>query len=361
MPPARPHRKVGCLPLVLHRKVGCLPLVLPLVCQPKSALVVSKPISEGKYAGQSFVFHMARAVRGGDAWRIHEVSLVRPADLKAQIEAFRAKPVDRPAGPRGFGPTFERVLSRDDTHTESLDLGTNRVIRVPKGLGTNRDITQAPLKWTAVRGIDISLRHNSNRESELTGLSGIFAGTRRVESSFWDASHPDEVHKLLGTDRKFGSWQTPEGEYPMTYLFETMGHPTGTPRQGVLQLLAVDREKQRVTVRYKLVGDPAGDKAADELETPVPVTESTGETFSKSADDAHFKSLPAAKMPLGSSMDGRATVDTAKLQDVRTLSDLRQCKELKVDTTPWRVRIGLGDGGAEAGPWKIVYCLQVTT
>jgi len=54
--------------------------------------------------------------------------------------------------------------------------------------------------------------------------------------------------------------------------------------------------------------------------------------------------------------DGVAT-DILTLSDVRTLADLTQCKELKVDDTPWRVRIGLGDGGDEAGPWKLVYCL----
>jgi len=55
-----------------------------------------------------------------------------------------------------------------------------------------------------------------------------------------------------------------------------------------------------------------------------------------------------------------ARSDAAKvstLQNVRTLADLKRCEELKVDDTPWRVRIGLGDGGAEAGPWKLVYCL----
>lgn len=56
-------------------------------------------------------------------------------------------------------------------------------------------------------------------------------------------------------------------------------------------------------------------------------------------------------------MDGRATVDTATLQDVRTLADLRQCRELRVDATPWRVQIGLADSGSDAGPWKLVYCL----
>jgi len=40
---------------------------------------------------------------------------------------------------------------------------------------------------------------------------------------------------------------------------------------------------------------------------------------------------------------------------------LRRCKELKVDDTPWRVRIGLGDSGAETGPWKLVYCLASYT
>ena len=53
----------------------------------------------------------------------------------------------------------------------------------------------------------------------------------------------------------------------------------------------------------------------------------------------------------------KETAEVSTLQDVRTLADLRQCKEFKVDDTPWRVRIGLGDGGDEAGPWKLVYCL----
>jgi beta-lactamase regulating signal transducer with metallopeptidase domain len=53
---------------------------------------------------------------------------------------------------------------------------------------------------------------------------------------------------------------------------------------------------------------------------------------------------------------GGAT-DASTLQDVRTLADLRQCRKLKVDDTPWRVRFGLADGGPEAGPWKLVYCL----
>ncbi len=42
--------------------------------------------------------------------------------------------------------------------------------------------------------------------------------------------------------------------------------------------------------------------------------------------------------------------DVSTLQDVRTLAELRRCKEFKVDGTRWRARIGLEDSGAEAGP-----------
>ncbi len=71
---------------------------------------------------------------------------------------------------------------------------------------------------------------------------------------------------------------------------------------------------------------------------------------------ASAKEVPAGETRTGRAVDGDAA-DVSALQNVRTLADLKRCEELKVDATPWRVRVGLGDGGAEAGPWKLVYCL----
>ena len=45
-----------------------------------------------------------------------------------------------------------------------------------------------------------------------------------------------------------------------------------------------------------------------------------------------------------------------KIADVTTLEELQKVKPIKLENG-WEVRLGLGEGGAEAGPWKLLYCL----
>ncbi len=45
-----------------------------------------------------------------------------------------------------------------------------------------------------------------------------------------------------------------------------------------------------------------------------------------------------------------------RIADVRSLDDLRGLKGVSVDKS-WEIRVGLGDGGNDSGPWTLVYCL----
>jgi len=44
------------------------------------------------------------------------------------------------------------------------------------------------------------------------------------------------------------------------------------------------------------------------------------------------------------------------IADVETLQELQSVEPIHVDKR-WAVRVGLADGGADAGPWKLLYCL----
>jgi len=48
-----------------------------------------------------------------------------------------------------------------------------------------------------------------------------------------------------------------------------------------------------------------------------------------------------------------------QIATVRTLEELRQATPHRL-TNGWAVRLGLGEPGAEAGPWKLLYCPGMT-
>ena len=223
---------------------------------PNVAIVISKPLDEGRYAGQSFIFHLIHATLLGPEWRITEVSLVRPEEIVAQLEAFRAKPVDQPVNARGFGPMLERTVQRTSKYTTALDLDANRLIRVPNDFDTNRNVTQDPIKWLVVRGIDVIPQCNPNRQAELSGLGGMLQKVRQVENKLWDEADAAQVRKQLAASKREMGMQlrASDGSYPVTYVFETFPQPTGESRQGILQVLAVDQNEQAVKLRYQLVG-----------------------------------------------------------------------------------------------------------
>ena len=172
--------------------------------------------------------------------------------------------MNRPVGPRGFGPVVERTLRRSSSHTTALNLDANRVIRVPNDFDTNREVTKDPIKWIAVRGIDVMPRRNPNRDTELSGLGGMFQKVRQVENNRWHESDAAQVHKLLAqAKRGMGmTLRAPDGSYPVTYVFETLPHPNGESRQGILQILVIDQNEQAVTLHYKLVGEATKAKEA---------------------------------------------------------------------------------------------------
>ncbi len=51
-----------------------------------------------------------------------------------------------------------------------------------------------------------------------------------------------------------------------------------------------------------------------------------------------------------------AAADVPEIVIVRSVEELRQAELHRLDNG-WEVRLGLADGGAEAGPWKLLYCL----
>ncbi len=224
--------------------------------RPNVAIVISKPLDEGRSAGQSFIFHLIRATHLGPDWRMTEVSLVRPEEIAAQLEAFHAKPVDRPVNACGFGPMLERTMQRTSKHTTALDLDADRLLRVPNDFDTNRNVTQDPIKWIVVRGIDVMPQCNPNRQAELSGLGGMLQKVRQVENKLWNESDAAQVRKLLATCKQGMGMQlrASDGSYPVTYVFETFPQPTGESRQGILQILAIDQNEQAIKVRYQLVG-----------------------------------------------------------------------------------------------------------
>ena len=96
-----------------------------------------------------------------------------------------------------------------------------------------------------------------------------------------------------------------------------------------LWLLAESRSGDQVMLtndEVKVNGQPA-----------IPMPQDGASAWGKPADDTQTDRT----------VDGDVAADVSMLQDIQTLADLRRCEELKVDDTPWRVRVGLGDGGAD--------------
>ena len=213
------------------------------------ALVTTTSLIDDRYKGRSFVFHLASDWNKNKKWQIAEVSLVNGEDLADQLEAFNSPIVNQPIGSRGFGPVIERTLTMTDSHTETLDLDTNRLIRVPSDFDKNREVTQDPIKWLAVRGVDLGL----HRDSDQVELRGIFLPrVRRVENDAWVTLTADRIEELL-PDKQPGMPPSArlnvEDSLPVTYVFETSTEPTGTSRRGILQILGVRSTDRRLALQ----------------------------------------------------------------------------------------------------------------
>lgn len=220
------------------------------------ALVTTEALESGRYAGQVFIFHLKSDAKRADKWRIHEVSLLARNGLAAQLEAFNSPPVTQPVDRLGFGPTIERTLRSTESYTEALDLDTNRVIRVPHDLGINRQVTQDPIKWIAVRGADLGPRPSRSGGSELHGI--FLQQVYRVGNEAWGEWNAAKVREGLPAVRSPVASSRLEGEEssrPLTYVFETSPEPTGVAQQGILQLLDAEPTTQAVKLRYKLIGE----------------------------------------------------------------------------------------------------------
>ena len=229
-----------------------------------NALVVSNSIESGQHSGQSFLFHLVRNGHQNPQWKIHEVSMVGLKELVAQLGAFHDKPSNRPVDLRGFGPIIERTLERTRMHTTALNLDTNRLIHVPNDFDTNRNVTQDPIKWLAVRGIDLMPQENPNRGGKWAGVGGMFRHAVQVENTSWKTSDAPQVRERLTAapqQRGVFKLRVTDGPYPVTYVFETFPHPTGSSHQGILQLLEADPETHSVRIRYKLIGEAARSNA----------------------------------------------------------------------------------------------------
>ena len=222
---------------------------------PHRALVTTNALGAGRYAGRSFIFHLANNLNRQRGWKIYEVSMVSPTDVEAQLEAFHTKPVNQKVDSMGFGPIIERSPGITDSYFEALDLDANRVIRVPNDFDTNRDVTQDPLKWLVVRGVDLGAAPNRRGDMELRSV--FMPRVRRVGNEAWDEFDTAKVRKMLPARQPGMPPSTllhaDDDSFPITHIFETSTEPTGTSQQGILQVVAVDQEKQTVTLRYKLV------------------------------------------------------------------------------------------------------------
>ncbi len=61
-------------------------------------------------------------------------------------------------------------------------------------------------------------------------------------------------------------------------------------------------------------------------------------------------------MPAAPAKPETASAAARTIADVKTLEDLQNVETIRVNKR-WAVRLGLSEGGKDAGPWKLLYCL----
>jgi hypothetical protein len=204
-----------------------------------AVLIVSDERQLDEKRGKLF-FLLFRSPRHPSGWMIREADFVDQIELEERIAAF--------AAPVLLGHEIERTLGNDPYHV--LDFDSGRMMRLSEDWDRKVD---DPLKWIAVRGMDVKIWAHPNKADELTGLA-LMGNVAEVGNGAWDATAA-ELEKLLEGKVAMNSTLEPNpGQLLATYAFRTHGHPANQPYIGVLQILQIDQSRQQVRFRYRLVG-----------------------------------------------------------------------------------------------------------
>jgi hypothetical protein len=164
-------------------------------------------------------------------------------------------------------------------------------------------------------------------------------GDTQVEEDLWRLTVFDAV--VTGPDGQFKTSRISPGTYMVAaYVYKPVeGLAPGCmtlPQPHVLGKVKVVVPESGEVKPIRIEIAPLSDKkAAAPASQPAPTATSADKPATQPA------SAPAAARTIA---------------DVKTLEDLQNVETIHVNKR-WAVRLGLSDGGKDAGPWKLLYCL----
>ena len=225
---------------------------------------------------------------------------------------------------------IENLRVADLGHSGMLDRGT---LKVEPGKA-------AKLEYVRAKGGPISGQVVGLKEA---GLVGAFVWVRPEQATGdpradeWKLTFFDAL--ATGPDGQFKTSRISPGTYVVTAEAYKPRDPNQPLDTGWLLPDFVGKVKVVVPesgevkpIRIEI--DP-GKKAAAPASQPAPTATSADKPATQPA------SAPAAARTIA---------------DVKTLEDLQNVETIHVNKR-WAVRLGLSDGGKDAGPWKLLYCL----
>ncbi len=144
-----------------------------------------------------------------------------------------------------FGPATERIINAIQKREDCLiDLDTGTIFSLPGDFHLRRDEMQK--KWLEDNSIDTRVETGDG----LCGLWTFNTVVIPVSNERWDTLTPTACHRVFKEAKGvYPPIMSAEGKLPATFLFQTWDN------RGILQILAVEKEKepQSIRVRYKLM------------------------------------------------------------------------------------------------------------